>query len=75
MVEHKQCKDLGESQKWLISLYIVIIFMVVGAPFMYKLTNYIFKGSSSNGCPNFWGLILHGIVFGLLVRAAMFLPV
>ena len=45
---------------------------------MYNLTNFVTElvgwETSSYGCPNTGGLILHAIVFGLLVRLLMFIP-
>lgn len=77
-VSKKKDSSLDEGQKWMISLYCVLLFLIIASPFMYKLTNSLTKlvgwETSVDGCPNFGGLILHAIVFGLLVRILMLIP-
>lgn len=55
------------------SLYILI----VAAPPVYKFTNSITSTmdwiTSSNGCPNLGGLIIHAIVLAILVRLVMYI--
>jgi hypothetical protein len=45
---------------------------------MYRLTNSLTQmmgwESSVDGCPNVGGLVLHAVVFGLLVRVLMLIP-
>jgi hypothetical protein len=83
MVNYKVSKNndsnsLDEGQKWIISLYCVILFLIIASPFMYKLTNSLTTllgwETSVDGCPNLAGLILHAVVFGLLVRVLMLIP-
>lgn len=73
------CKNLTERQKWLVSLYMLILFLIIAAPFMYRVTNgltgLVGWTSSSNGKPNWSGLLLHAVVFAVLVRLVMYLPV
>ena len=65
----------SSSQKWQITLFSALIFLLIVNPFTYKLTNSLFKGLlgpiSVNGCPTFVGLVLHTIVYILLVRYSM----
>jgi hypothetical protein len=57
----------------------MLLFLLIGSPFVYRLTGKLTEAigfvSSNNGCPNIYGLILHAVVFGLLVRAVMLIPV
>lgn len=74
----KQCKDLSEGQKWMVSLYMLLLFLLIASPFMYRLTN-MFTGlfgwtSSHGGKPNLSGLLLHAVVFAVLVRVVMYVP-
>lgn len=74
MPEHK--KELDNRGKWLISLWSALVFLVIAAPFTYKLVN-IFTSligldiATNDGCPNIYGLVLHALVFTLIVRAMM----
>jgi hypothetical protein len=69
---------LSARNKWLVSLLSAALFMVVASPMMYKITNKLTSPlglkTSSNGCPNLGGLILHGVVFLLLTQLLMFIP-
>ena len=70
--------NLTEGQKWLICLYSGLLFLLIASPFMYQLTNKVTSmtgfETSVNGCPNLYGLLLHGVVFLLLVRFLMLIP-
>ena len=74
----KDCKCLSESQKWVISLYTALLFLLIASPFMYRLTGGLTSSlgfeSSNDGCPNLVGLVLHAVVFLVLVRVIMLLP-
>ena len=63
------------SEKWNISLFSLIIFIIVVNPFTYVLTNSIFKPLFGplviNGCPTTVGILIHSIVYFLLVRFSM----
>ena len=65
----------SSSQKWQITLFSAIIFLLVVNPFTYNLTNSLFKDIlgpiAVNGCPTFVGLVLHTIVYILVVRYSM----
>ena len=65
----------SSSQKWQITFFSAVIFLLIVNPFTYKLTNSIFRSLlgpiSVNGCPTFVGLALHTIVYILLVRYSM----
>lgn len=68
-------KELDNSGKWMISFWMVLLFVVIASPMMFKFVNGLVGGlvniADSDGCPNIYGLILHGVVFGLLVRGMM----
>jgi hypothetical protein len=75
----KNCKCLSNSEKWLVSFYTALVFMLVASPFMYKVTGGLtrmvgLETSDSDGCPNVYGVLLHGVVFLLLVRILMMIP-
>jgi len=70
--------ELDEAQKWVIGLYCTILFVIVSAPWTYRITGKITKRlgwiTSNDGKPNGWGLFLHAIVFLLLLRLIMLIP-
>jgi len=74
------CEDnLSEWQKWVISLWMALIFIIIASPFTFQLTNAVFSPIglptvNSNGMPTVSGLIIHAIVFGLLTRLVMLVP-
>ena len=78
MSDHEN-KKLSEKQKWMVSVYSAILFFIISAPFMYKLTGAIFSYFGLNiqmyGCPNYLGLVIHAVVFALLIRLLMLVPV
>lgn len=63
------------SQKWQISLFSALIFLLVVNPYTYNLTNSLLSGFigpiARNGCPTMVGLLLHTVVYVLLVRYSM----
>lgn len=65
----------SSSEKWHISLFSAIIFVLVVNPYMYKLTQSLFSSIlgtiAVNGCPTMMGLLLHTVVYVLLVRYSM----
>ena len=70
---------LTESKKWLICFYSVILFAIIASPCLFKLVNLLTSAiglsiADKNGCPNIYGLIIHTIVFILLIRLMMVIP-
>jgi hypothetical protein len=65
----------SSSQKWQISLFSALIFLLVVNPYTYNLTNSLLGGIigpiARNGCPTMVGLLLHTVVYILLVRYSM----
>ena len=65
----------SNQQKWGLSFIYGLLFLLIASPFMYKLTGKATSSfnftTSTNGCPNVSGLILHSVVFFLLVRIIM----
>lgn len=59
------------QNKLLFTLLLAIVFFIIASPFMFRLTNKftnIFNWqTSTKGCPNIAGLLLHTIVFALIV--------
>jgi hypothetical protein len=51
-----------------------LLFLIIGSPFMYKLTQKLLGGLfqiSSKGCPTTAGLLLHAVVIGLITYFLM----
>ena len=75
MPNHK----LNESQKIMVSVWSALLFLLIASPFMFKLTGQLFSqvglSTHSRGCPKMTGLVIHAVVFGLLVRLMMTVPV
>ena len=68
--------DLTEQGKWMISFYTVIVFFILVNPFTFKVVNWFtrklgFPIAKKDGCPNGWGLLLHGIIFFFVIRLMM----
>ena len=65
----------SSSEKWQITLFSAVIFLLIVNPFTYNLTNRIFSGIlgpiADNGCPTTVGLLLHTVVYILVVRYSM----
>jgi hypothetical protein len=72
-------KPISEANKWMISLWSGLLFFLIASPFMFKLTGGIFSSAGlqieKNGCPNLLGVGIHAIVFTILVRLMMLIPV
>jgi len=63
----------ASMDKWRYSFYSLFIFFLVSNPYTYKITNSLspIKTTLSLGCPTFFGLCLHGLVFLLIIRYIM----
>jgi hypothetical protein len=51
------------------SIKAALLFLIIGSPFMYKLTQQLLGSLftiSSKGCPTTAGLLLHAVVLGLI---------
>ena len=76
MAKAKAEKLTGRS-KLMISVWMTLMFIIVASPWLFKLVNGLFESISlpsianSDGCANLTGLVLHGVVFGILVRLMM----
>ena len=71
--------ELTESQKWMVSLYSALLFLLIASPFTFRLVNSLtekvgFTIADYRGCPNMYGLVLHAIVFAVLIRVMMAIP-
>ena len=70
-------QSLGKTnvEKWMCSLYVAILFLVISLPITYKFTNSLLKKvcvlANKNGCPTLCGLLVHAVVFMLLLRLGM----
>ena len=68
--------EITEKGKWMISLYTTIVFIILANPFTFKLVNRLtlllgFSIADGSGCPNLYGLLLHGFVFFMVIRLMM----
>ena len=70
-----QSLGISSGSKWLCSLYVVFLFVVLSAPITYRFTHKLLhklcKISKANGRPTRCGLFLHAVVFLLLIRGSM----
>lgn len=79
VVVEKPCDRQGgvsNTDKWIISAIIAVIFIILASPFTFKITNWIFSyinlpTITKEGKPTFFGLIIHGIIFFLVIRLLM----
>jgi hypothetical protein len=71
-------KPLTEGQKWMISFMSALLFVLLAAPFMFKLTGGLLSKvglrTEQGGCPNWYGLIVHAVLFAVLIRVLMLVP-
>ena len=65
----------SSSEKWNITLFSAVLFLLVVNPYTYNLTQSLFSKIlgpiAINGCPTMVGLMLHTVVYILLVRYSM----
>lgn len=65
----------SSAQKWNISLFSVLIFLLVVNPYTYRLTHKLLSplvgALAVSGCPTTLGLVVHSLVFLLVIRYAM----
>jgi hypothetical protein len=77
MAQYK--KPISESNKLMISLWSGLLFFIIAAPFMFKLTGGILSSAGleieKDGCPNLLGVGIHAVVFAILVRLMMLISV
>lgn len=71
-------KDIyvNKSKKWLVALLLGLLFVIIASPMVFLLVNGLTSSlglsiCDKNGCPNSVGLVVHGVVFVLLVRALL----
>ena len=69
-------RGLTNTQKLMVSVISALLFALISSPFLYKFVNKVTSGlglsiADSNGCPNNYGLLVHTIVFGIIVRLIM----
>ncbi len=79
VVIEKPCDKPGgvsNSDKWIIAAILALIFVLLASPFIFGITNWIFKRigiptQSKHGKPTMAGLVIHGVVFFIIVRLLM----
>jgi multimeric flavodoxin WrbA len=76
--DKKKNKKMTEIDKWMFCFRSALIFIIIASPFMFKLTSPIFATMKLNiqrdGCPNWIGIIIHSIIFAILIRLSMLIP-
>jgi ABC-type Fe3+ transport system permease subunit len=68
--------NFSEMKKWLVILVVALVFALVSSPMTYKLVNSLTKKvnfpiSTDEGLPNYWGQLIHTIVFAVILRLLM----
>jgi len=62
----EECSKLyGNKDKWIVSIVLGLLFVLLSLPFLYNITN---RFTNSFGTPSYMGIIIHGIIFVLIVR-------
>ena len=64
--------SLGLKVKY--SIYGALVFFLLSSTEMYKLTNMTGLNTSTDGCPNMMGIVLHAVVYGAVLIGLMSLP-
>jgi len=72
-------KEISNADKWKYTLYTTVILLVVFNPQMYKITDGFLSGLlgslANSGCPTWTGFAVHVVVFTLLLRGLMEIPI
>ena len=73
-----QSEKFTNDNKWAVSLLAGLMFVIIGSPYLYALTqggasliNSNIKLIGLTGRPTYLGLLLHGLVFALITRLLM----
>ena len=65
------------GKKWYLSLVAGLLFLIIAAPFTFRLTDSLFGLFGlhvvEDGCPTIAGLLIHTVVFILITRLLMML--
>ena len=74
--EINACNELDSAEKWRIAILLGIIFLIVCAPLIFKMSNSILgivglQTLDAKGNPNMFGWVIHMIAFILIVRILM----
>jgi len=77
---NKSGYNFDEKQKLVVAFWAALLFMLLASPMAFKLTNKLFKkmGVSTldaDGKVSVVGLLLHSVVYMVLFRVMMMLPV
>ncbi len=71
----KENSNISSSIKFKHSLYSALIFYLISSKPMYKLTRMFHSGiANDQGCPTYFGLLLHSLVFFAAIFTVMYLP-
>lgn len=70
---------ISGKTKWVISLWSGLVFLIIASSIMYRITGSVFGifglKIQNNGCPNWIGLLIHSVVFIILIRVMMEIPI
>ena len=63
-------ENITERDKWLLAIVGGLLFVLVSSPITYMITNNLSFGTllTPAGCPSFYGILVHTIVFIILIR-------
>lgn len=73
----QQCEKLvTDKDKWMISLLSALLALLIFSPWVFRLTDSVLSCvgldvADVHGHPTAFGLVLHAVVYGLIVRALM----
>ena len=71
------CKkhNITDTQKWYISIFSGILFLILTLPMTFRLTNSLFSGLGMptiiGNTPTMTGIIIHAVVYILITRFSM----
>ncbi|MDB4769554.1 hypothetical protein OAG24_01175 [bacterium] len=69
--DRKCSKPYTAKDKLIVSIMAGLLFILISSPVFYGWTNNIFNTTSSYGCPTYFGLILHSVIFIAIVWILM----
>ena len=73
----EKTQKYSKKQKAILFVIILILYVVLTVPLMFKLTNTLFSyiklDTQKDGCPTIFGIFLHAVVLSVIVMAVLYL--